>query len=85
MDAMATLLPSLSSDEENDNFDSEDEVEDSNEVNRDFSFGGVLVRVLVDRTFVWFGRVVEKVSSFFVISGDSLLFLREKTEGSLLV
>ena len=52
---MATLLPSLSSDEENDNFDSEDEVEDSNEVNRDFSFGGVLVRVLVDRTIclVW--------------------------------
>ena len=41
--AMATLLPSLSSDEEDKNVDSEEE-EDDEEVNRDFSFGGILVR-----------------------------------------
>jgi hypothetical protein len=40
---MATLLPSLSSDEEDKNVDSEEEEEDD-EVNRDFSFGGILVR-----------------------------------------
>lgn len=42
--AMATLLPSLSSDEEDNNkLDSDSEGEDD-EVNRDFSFGGILVR-----------------------------------------
>jgi hypothetical protein len=44
---MATLLPSMSSDEENDIADdSEDEVGD---VNQEFSFGGLLVsKVCVD-------------------------------------
>eukprot|EP00934_Nitzschia_sp_Nitz4_P005042 Nitzschia sp. Nitz4//scaffold3_size479765//428645//431258//NITZ4_000182-RA/size479765-processed-gene-1.552-mRNA-1//-1//CDS//3329551004//5032//frame0 len=38
---MATLLPSLSSDEEGNNFDSDSE-QDEEEVNEDFEFGGIL-------------------------------------------
>lgn len=39
---MATLLPSMSSDEEDNKVESESE-DDDDEVNRDFSFGGILV------------------------------------------
>jgi hypothetical protein len=47
--AMTTLLPSLSSDEEDNNkHDSDSEGEDD-EVNRDFSFGGILVRYAASR------------------------------------
>jgi len=43
---MATLLPSLSSDEEDNVLQNESDDEDDNadEVNHDFSFGGILVR-----------------------------------------
>lgn len=42
---MATLLPSLSSDEEKDLRDEEtSDDEDNDEINNDFVFGGVLVR-----------------------------------------
>ena len=40
---MATLLPSLSSDEEDNLVDNESDQEEEDEVNRDFSFGGILV------------------------------------------
>lgn len=43
---MATLMPSLSSDEEENKVESESEEEqddDADEVNHDFSFGGILV------------------------------------------
>lgn len=41
---MASLLPSLSSEEEdNNNNNSDSEEEEDDEVNRDFSFGGILV------------------------------------------
>jgi hypothetical protein len=40
---MATLLPSLSSDEEN-NINEEDSEDEKDEVNKDFAFGGILVR-----------------------------------------
>ncbi len=39
---MATLMPSLSSDEEDNDVESESEEDD--DVNHDFSFGGILVR-----------------------------------------
>jgi hypothetical protein len=40
---MATLLPSLSSEEEDNNVNSDSEEEENDEVNQDFSFGGILV------------------------------------------
>ena len=40
---MATLLPSLSSDEEDQVYESESDEEKDDEVNHDFSFGGILV------------------------------------------
>jgi hypothetical protein len=42
---MATLMPSLSSDDEQDpaNEDSSDEEEEENEVDESFQFGGILV------------------------------------------
>lgn len=46
---MATLLPSLSSDEEKDLRDEESsDEEDNNEINNDFEFGGVLVCIRCD-------------------------------------
>ena len=40
---MATLLPSLSSDEEKDTHDDSEE-EEIDDINQDFVFGGILVR-----------------------------------------
>jgi hypothetical protein len=48
---MATLLPSLSSDEENDIPGENSEDEDDEEVNKDFAFGGILVRT-TDRSIM---------------------------------
>lgn len=60
---MATLLPSLSSDEENDplNDSEEEEVDD---ISQDFIFGGLLVRLT--KVSIWF--IILDVNSHYYFS-----------------
>lgn len=75
---MATLLPELSSDEEENNIKTDSEDDEQDEVNHDFEFGGILVCDLNFTFFIYFLEALSAasytLSSFPVLS----IFCREK-------
>ena len=82
---MATLLPSLSSDEEDKNVHSDSEEEGDDEVNHDFSFGGILVSdekgLLFSAMCLLVHRLDIVCSSLYAHSFVLCLSTREKTVG----